>query len=263
MISDKEYMIRCSRCGSEMKNTARYCLKCGNLNMNHPSNKNMKKFYKNRKEEFFISNDEDVDKKPKKSVNYKNFFEIKICCFLNIFMYLLFVGLVTYLYLKRISDLSMLSFVSSNIYIYYIFISLVFLYLYAIEIVYIKLRYSWWFCFIPFFNLCLLTKRVYDSYLMGLIIIIPLVGWIFAIMLMYKFGKMFGLNGILFVLFPIIYIPVIGYGERLFNNMEFIGDNKNYEKFYSYKKMFLVFNTIVLVVGILMFLFNYRGFFAF
>ena len=35
-MNDNSYTIFCSRCGAEMKSSARYCMKCGNLNPDHP-----------------------------------------------------------------------------------------------------------------------------------------------------------------------------------------------------------------------------------
>ena len=38
--------IYCSRCGSEMAASSRYCMKCGNLNENHPDNNKYSKILK-------------------------------------------------------------------------------------------------------------------------------------------------------------------------------------------------------------------------
>ena len=42
-MDNKDYTIYCSRCGAEMKASSRYCMKCGNLNYDHPDNASMKK----------------------------------------------------------------------------------------------------------------------------------------------------------------------------------------------------------------------------
>lgn len=264
MLGGQDYMIRCSRCGSDMKSSSRYCMKCGNLNMNHPDNKNMKKFYKNRKDEYNVVDDNisAISNVSEKSVsyNYNKFTEIKICCILNIILYLLFIALSTVFYYNNTSDFSMLSFVSSNIYIYYISISICFLYLYAIEIIYIKLGYSWWKCLIPVYNVCLLSKRVFNNSFFGLLALVPIFGLIYIFILMYKLGEMFKQNGLLFLLLPIIYIPKVAYGEYLFNNMDYINNNRNFEKFYYYKKIFIILNSLILIIGFLMLMFNFRYF---
>ena len=36
--------IYCSKCGAPMKEDARYCMKCGTLNYDHPDNQYMKKY---------------------------------------------------------------------------------------------------------------------------------------------------------------------------------------------------------------------------
>ena len=45
MNNDGEYTIFCPKCGNEMKNTSRYCMKCGYLNIDHPNNKNVSKYF--------------------------------------------------------------------------------------------------------------------------------------------------------------------------------------------------------------------------
>ena len=55
-MDEKENVIYCSRCGSEMSANSRYCMKCGNLNENHPDNNKYSKIFK--KTNKFISNKE-------------------------------------------------------------------------------------------------------------------------------------------------------------------------------------------------------------
>ena len=53
-MNDEE-MIYCSRCGEAMKASSRYCMKCGNLNYDHPENREVLKIAKatRRLDQFF------------------------------------------------------------------------------------------------------------------------------------------------------------------------------------------------------------------
>ena len=58
------------------------------------------------------------------------------------------------------------------------------------------------------------------------------------LILYYKLGKAFNKNGILTALFPLIMLPIIGFGDSLYNNRSYIkNDSKNsLEKDYKFKK---------------------------
>ena len=51
----EDKIIFCSNCGAEMKLSSRYCMKCGTLNYEHPSNESMKKYAKKVKNKDHIS----------------------------------------------------------------------------------------------------------------------------------------------------------------------------------------------------------------
>ena len=53
MNNDKSYTIYCSRCGAPMKNGARYCMKCGDLNPEQPENISMEKYIP-KKQIYFV-----------------------------------------------------------------------------------------------------------------------------------------------------------------------------------------------------------------
>ncbi len=56
-------IINCSRCGAQMRNDARYCMKCGNLNYAHQENKSMQQYATN--------NSKDNDYRDMSLKNYK------------------------------------------------------------------------------------------------------------------------------------------------------------------------------------------------
>ena len=53
-----EYMYTCPRCGNEVSSKSRYCMKCGNLNPDHPDNKQYQKLInKNGMQEYQVGPD--------------------------------------------------------------------------------------------------------------------------------------------------------------------------------------------------------------
>ena len=48
---DDNKKIFCSVCGAEMLMSSRYCMKCGALNYDHPSNDSMKKYIKKKRKD--------------------------------------------------------------------------------------------------------------------------------------------------------------------------------------------------------------------
>ena len=80
-----------------------------------------------------------------------------------------------------------------------------------------------------------------------LLLLIPVVGEIFNVILIYNLGKKFGKNGFLTVIFTFILIPIIGLGESSFEGLKITIDDASLERNYKYKRIF--FYTI-LIVGI-------------
>ena len=52
-MNEEKNIIYCSRCGAEMSDNSRYCMKCGNLNYNHEANKGMRPFIENQADETY------------------------------------------------------------------------------------------------------------------------------------------------------------------------------------------------------------------
>ena len=65
---DNEKIVYCSQCGEKMKNSSRYCMKCGKLNFNHEANAHIKEVMKSAStnqqqvEEKMIDNKKSDDK---------------------------------------------------------------------------------------------------------------------------------------------------------------------------------------------------------
>ena len=116
--------------------------------------------------------------------------------------------------------------------------------------------YSWWKALIPIYNVMLISKKVFDNMFLGLIIIVPIIGQIYLLVLMYKLAIKFNRNGLLMVLFPFIMIPLISFSEDLYEKKNDSG-NFDYESTYGMKKKFLILCSIFLLIGLLMLLFKF------
>ncbi len=257
MNNDNEYTVFCPKCGNEMKNTSRYCMKCGYLNINHPNNKNVIKYFedkgntivRNSNGTYIMSSDilksNDIDYLKRNS---------RYCFIFNLITFLLTFVCFSIIYYRNNGGFS--NILLSNVWSIFIVIPLLFIYCYAYEMIFIKMGYSWWKALIPIYNVMLISKKVFDNLFLGLLIIVPIVGQIYLLVLMYKLATKFNRNGLLMVLFPFIMIPLISFSEDLYEK-ENINVDFDFETTYGMKKKFLILCSIFLFIGLFMFLFKF------
>ena len=71
-MENDESKIFCSRCGAEMSINSRYCMKCGNLNENHPDNNKYSKILKDNNDNYQIGSGKRIfnSTKNKSGVNF-------------------------------------------------------------------------------------------------------------------------------------------------------------------------------------------------
>ena len=257
MNNDNEYTVFCPKCGNEMKNTSRYCMKCGYLNINHPNNKNVIKYFedkgntivRNSNGTYIMSSDilksNDIDYLKRNS---------RYCFIFNLITFLLTFVCFSIIYYRNNGGFS--NILLSNVWSIFIVIPLMYIYCYAYELLFIKMGYSWWKALIPIYNVMLISKKVFDNLFLGLLIIVPIVGQIYLLVLMYKLATKFNRNGLLMVLFPFIMIPLISFSEDLYEK-ENINVDFDFETTYGMKKKFLILCSIFLFIGLFMFLFKF------
>ena len=81
---------------------------------------------------------------------------------------------------------------------------------------YEKANEAGWKCLIPIYSSYIQAKISVGNGWMFLLVVIPLIGWIFNIYLTFKFAQSFG-KGVLFTLglifLPIIFYPILGFGS--------------------------------------------------
>ena len=248
------YTIYCSRCGSEMKSNSRYCMKCGNLNVDHPDNKGMVKYVKNNSGDYSYSSGEKFIKNSDHNgdinlVSLRKSF--KSCFIFNTIFYLLSLLSTFFIYYNCLGNIDVVF--NSSISYTVIVISMLYIYIFAYELLFVKLGFSWWEALVPIYNVILLSKRVFNNNYIGLLILVPFIGQIFSLVLIYKMGVKFGKSGILTLLFPVIMILIISFGEALFDNTKVVSDD-DYAYCFKIKKYFLIlcfifiFGSISLII---------------
>ena len=250
MNDNEDYEIYCTRCGSIMKKSARCCMKCGNLNMENPLNNKMSQFVKdddNSTNKYYFSFNHNSGLYDRVNSN-----DLKACFIINmiLFIFILFSNIL--ISSNFFSDFN--SLLSINFFVINISFSITFLLLFAYEIFFFKLGYYWWKAIIPFYNIYLLSKRVFNKGFLFILTFIPIIGELYLLVLLYKLGTKFGKSGILFALIPYIMIPIISYGEYSYDNLKLVSDDDN-SRIFKFKKCFLTVSFIVIFISIICILF--------
>ena len=265
MNNDEEQTFSCPRCGSDVNLKARYCMKCGYLNPAHPENKQYVKYLKGNKEGYSVSQDGvnsdlqiNVNEATGKLITTEfgsNMGNFTLCFIINLLCYaLLVVGSVAIFYYACYGDVYTI--LGSELCFLLFIISIVSIYLYSTQLVYMKMNRHWWAALVPFVNLYALSDAIYGKKLLNLLVFVPVVGQIYLLVLFYKMGKEFRYNGLLTLLFTFIMYPVIGYGGSAFRNVCYLSGRDSLEKEYTKKKFFLIINVVVIVCSIIMYIYS-------
>ena len=242
-------IIYCSKCGGEMKRTARYCMKCGNLNFDHPDNDFMKRYTdSNVKDGVFISGEA--------SVNNKSTNQFKACFLINLVIHIL-LGFICLIPTVVSTDYLRVSIVGI------VAVCLLFLFNYSFQCVYIKANKTWWSYFVPFYGNYVFFEISMSFGWWFVVTFIPVIGTLINFVAYYKLGKKFYKSGILTMLFPFVMIPIIGLDKKIkiinfdqqsnleVNQVDKHGKTKT-ERDYGRNKLFLS-GIILIVLGIVMY----------
>ena len=131
-------------------------------------------------------------------------------------------------------------------------LSSMFFLIYANCLMFMKFNRPWWASFIPIYNYVVIADVLYCKSWIGFLTLIPGIGFLVVIILFYQLAKKFKISSLGMILFPFIYIPMIGYGNFLFDDYVFVtsdGDDHVLEKEYKCKKIFLFFTVGLFLVG--------------
>ena len=258
MNQDNGTMMICPRCGKEMNSNSRYCLQCGYLNPNVQANQGMKKYIeKNKDNTYHVGSGQTIMQKTDQIVNsIGNNTGNKVICFL--FNYLLYIGTIILSFMLIVGDkVNGFGTVKNSLLPYVVLlVSIVFLYVYSMELVFMKANRKWWYALIPFYNLFVLSDIVYKKKWLGIILIIPVIGQLFLIVTFYKLAIKFKYSGLLTIIFPIIFIPLMGFGSRLYEGINYVNEDRTLEKDYKRKRVFFISLILFLVISFLIIFWN-------
>ena len=246
---DKGYTIYCSRCGAEMNSNSRYCMKCGNLNSDHEANQSMKPYIKDNAEAYQVGSGILMGDTGVKTTIGNNTGNRKLCFIVNFSIYM-FIMIISYLVTNGFS-FDILKIRDSSFPIVSIIVSISFLYIYSIELIFMKINKPWWSGLIPVYNMMMLTNALYQNKWLGLITLVPVVGQIFTLVIFYTLGSRFKFNGLLTALLSFIFVPIIGFGNSLYQGRVVMDnlDPKDIEINYQRKKVFFFFIMLFILFG--------------
>lgn len=249
-----EQKIMCPRCQTEMKSNARYCMKCGYLNYNHPENIALKPYMGKLQESTNYVNGhaetrQFLGKRKMHEIRFGSKTGNKILCFLiNVILYIAFMALSFFGVFRNYTYL--IDLIYSSLPYLFLIVTVLFIYIYAIELIFMKMNERWWYAFIPILNVFKLSYHGLGSYWYGLLFFVPVINIIYLFVLAYFIGKKFGYNGLLFMLFWPIYIPMCGFGANAFEGITYVNglDNKSIENEYKLTNTFVICTSTILVL---------------
>ena len=213
--------MNCVKCGAEMKENFRCCLRCGALNPYHPDNQSTLAFL-NNKDVKELAKKPEVDNNafaPELSPLSKILFLIvNLCGFCFSFLCFSLIGI----------EMGINLIVTTIFYFYFV----------CYQLLFVKAYLPWWGIFIPVYNIYLINKLSFGTGWFFLIPFIPLVlliaasilrvvfliklalnaqyiiSLLYSPFLLFFLGKRFGRSGILTILLGFIIIPVIAFSSK-------------------------------------------------
>lgn len=243
-----EEKIICSRCGAEMKKSQRCCIKCGNINYNHPDNASMLKFADNGvTNSYVVGKGNLANSTPyvNQSINSRFNYAISskagsklTCVIFNVFLYILLMFAV-FFKLYNTGDSIADVVLSLDFARYLLAATYVSFTLLSINFIYMKANKPWWSFYVPFYGLYIYYDIILHNGWLFFLSLIPspflfittgriVPSPIIGIFVLYNLGKRFGYSGILTVLFAPIMIIVIGFNTAsCYDGVYYVSGNNN------------------------------------
>ncbi len=250
-MEEERYTTYCPKCGAEMSSDKRYCMKCGFLNSNHEANQSIKQYIKNDLKQYDLGSgrfvfDEAGDVHSTVATNTGN----KLLCYILNFLLFLVLIIGGFLYSTN-GNYQIKAITNSSFPIIAVFVSLWFMYFFALQLIYMKCNKPWWSALIPIYNMMVLTDIIFQKKWLGLLTLIPVVGQILLIIIIYKLAKGFNMNGVVAVLFSFICVPIMGFNVYGYKGYMFQEDKSkfNLEKEYGFRKIILSFIVFFFLSG--------------
>lgn len=257
-MDEHNIKIICPRCGNKMNSNSRCCLKCGYLNPNVPENNGMKPFISTENDSSYqVGSGENVIKSSGQITNSiaSKTGNRKVCFFINYLLYIIAI-LLSFLLIMNNKSIG-IDTIKNSFFPYAIFlVSIVFLYTYSSQLIFIKCNKRWWSALIPFYNLLILSEMVFKNKWLGFAFLIPVIGQILLLVALYELAEKFKYNGFFAVIFPILYIPLMGFGNRLYDDINYVSEDKTLENDYKRKKLFFISILVFILLGSILIFWN-------
>lgn len=224
------FVMVCPRCGADINDQQRYCMKCGALNYEHPDNKKMKSYITD--EELNEANEEyqkqanpeqtieiggkvysDVVKTDKKSTYVDTRVMLGLLLFITIGLGAIYYFLFPYSITMTLS-------------LCILFFLVVFVILTTISI-YMKSGYSGFSFFLPFYSQYAYSDIVFGKGWLFFLFFVPGVNVIYLLYSVYRLGKNFNRGPWLTLFFPFIILPIVAFSDRAI----YVGPSKQYKKY--------------------------------
>ncbi|MBQ6497217.1 MAG: zinc ribbon domain-containing protein [Bacilli bacterium] len=246
-MEQRKPKIPCPKCGELMYADARYCMRCGTINTANESNKALKKAVQQSINSYKAGKTPLINEGNTQTAIASNTGNRKFAFMVTYFLYLgiiLLTGIATYLTGINSFDLLIISTYPMTV----LLLSVFFIYIYSIELIFMKCNKPWWAGLVPIYNVMELGDIAFHNKYVGLITLIPGVGILFLLAMFYKIGDRFNYNAFITMILSLIYIPVIGFSDHLYEGKAYVSsnDDRSLEKDYRNKKIF--FTTAVLLL---------------
>lgn len=245
--------IYCSRCGAEMNSNSRYCMNCGNLNPEHEANKSMMPYIQSNQASYNIGQggvNINTNKQSTSVLIGNNMGNFTLCFLINIFLYIGSLGLIFYhAYINNFNTVS--DFINMHYPLIIIVVSYFYVLFYSLQLIAMKCNRKWYSGIIPIYNCMILSEIVFKNKWLGLITVIPIIGQVLLLVMIYKLGIRFKYNGLLCVLLFPIMIPVMGFGSHSLDGNIYVDKvgSTFLEKSYKKKRLFSRVACFFIVLG--------------
>ena len=206
----------CPRCGAEMKDDQRYCMRCGALNYNHPDNQQMKQYI--TKDELNKANEKYQEQENAESIQIggqiymdapqekRNSTYVDTRASLGLLTVVtLVLAALGYFIFQFSVVLTLAVAIVYFIYTFYIIVN---------SCIYMKGGYSGFVPIIPFYNLYAYFDIAVGNGWKFLFLFIPIFNIFYGFYVNYRFGKVFGKNGWFTLFFPYIMLPIIAFSDK-------------------------------------------------
>lgn len=260
MNEEKSRRIPCPKCGELMSVDARCCTHCGTLNPDFINNQTLYDNVQKSIKDYKAGKTPLLKERQGQAHEANNTGNRNFAFYVTYFLYLLMIAVTAFAaFSTGINSFDIL--IISSYPMTLVMLSILFLYIYSIELMFMKCNKPWWAGLVPIYNIMVLGDIAFHNKYIGLICFVPIIGQIFLLVILYKIGEKFKYNGMFTALLSIIFVPIIGFADHLYEDKVYVttGDDRSLEKDYRNKKIFFSTLVLILVCGVALFIMGHIG----